>query len=63
MVFNKIKLWYYRNFNIILTEHQALQLDLKWYCNVYGDNINHLNCRSVYIDEQRNFYKIQTLNN
>ena len=56
-----MKLWYYRNFKI-LSEKKALELNLVWYCNIYGDLINALNCRSIYKDTKGNKYRIHELN-
>jgi len=52
--------WYCRNFNIIdvsLTEHW----NLKWKRNVYGDEINYLNCRSIWVDNKGREYRVRQL--
>jgi len=59
-MWKEIKLWYYRKF--VISEQKALELGLRWYCNVHGDKINYLNCRSIYKDDKYRFYKIEELN-
>jgi hypothetical protein len=58
---HEIKLWWFRNFKI-LSEKQALELKLNWISNVYGDKINYLNCRSIYVDNKNKYYRILELN-
>lgn len=55
-----IRLWYIRWF-VILTEQEAKQLRLHHYRNVYGDEINHINCRSIWIDNKGREYRISEL--
>lgn len=51
-----LKLWYIRNFKK-LTNQESLELGLKFLENVYGDAINHLDCRSLWVDSKCRFYK------
>jgi hypothetical protein len=53
-------LWYVRNFKVI-TIKKANELGLKWYCNIYGDEINKLNCRSIFIDKKGRNYRVKEL--
>lgn len=45
---SKITLWYTRTFKVISSE-RATKLGLFWYRNVFGDEINHLGCRSIWV--------------
>lgn len=56
----EVKLWYIRTFKIISTE-QAINLGLKFHRNIYGDEINALNCRSLWIDDVPHFYRVEEL--
>lgn len=58
----RLKKWYARNFRV-LTVEEAMELDLKWYRNIYGDAILLFNCRSIWIDENYNFYSVETIYN
>jgi hypothetical protein len=55
-----IKLWYIRNFKV-LTNAQAKQLGLTHMRNVYGDEINHINCRSLWADSKGRYYRVEEL--
>ena len=57
----KLKLWYYRNFCIISND-KAKELGLCHVANVYGDWINILNCRSIWVDSDYKTYKVKGLN-
>jgi len=52
--------WYIRNFKIITTK-KAIELGLTFSHNVYGDAINYLNCRSIWIDKYNNSYRVKEL--
>lgn len=39
----------------------AFQLGLKWQRNVFGDQINQLDCRSLWIDKYGNEYRCDEL--
>jgi hypothetical protein len=56
----KIYLWWIRTFCIISNE-KAKELGLTHLRNVYGDEINHLNCRSIWIDNKRREYRVHYL--
>lgn len=45
----------------VLTIEQAQQKGLVFKCNIYGDAINHLNCRSIWTDENGKEYKVSSL--
>lgn len=55
---NAIKKWYYRNFKVI-SNKQAKQWGLKFVRNIYGDEINHINCRSIWVDKKGRNYRIK----
>lgn len=54
-----LKLFYYR-FKVI-SRLQALELGLVFSNNVHGDVINHLNCRSIWVDSKRRAYRVREL--
>lgn len=56
----QIRLWWYRNF-VRISQEKATSVGLSWYRNVYGDEINRLNCRSIWIDEKSRTYLIKEL--
>ena len=55
-----IQNWFLRNFKVITLE-KALELKLKHECNIYGDQINFLNCRSIWSDEKDRTYRVKVL--
>lgn len=55
-----IRLWWLRNFEVITTK-KAKSLGLKFFENIYGDEINDLNCRSLWCDEKNRFYRVKEL--
>ena len=60
-----LRKWYARNFQIITIE-QAVEWDLEFLRNVYGDEINHLSsskklCRSIWKDAKNKQYRIDVL--
>ncbi len=57
-----IRKWWLRTFKVITTK-QAKELGLKFYHNVYGDQINHLNCRSIWVDKKHRDYRVSELHN
>jgi hypothetical protein len=57
---SKIKIWCKRNFGRF-TVNECELLGLRWFKNVYGDNINIFNCRSIWLDEQSRIYKCDEL--
>ena len=56
----EIKLFYYRTFKI-LTQKIAIELDLEFFRNVFGDEINHINCRSLWADNKGRLYRVYEL--
>jgi len=56
----RLKLLYIRLFKIISIE-QAKNLGLTHYANLYGDNINIYNCRSIWFDKNDKVYRISEL--
>lgn len=56
----EIKLWYYRHFKII-TLKQCYDFNLVFETNFYGDEINYLNCRSVWADSKGRLYRCEEL--
>lgn len=59
-VISRFSLWRIRTFKVISSQ-RANELGLKWYRNVYGDEINHINCRSLWIDKKGRSYRISDL--
>ena len=57
---NFIYLWWISSFKVI-TIDQAKDLGLKWERNVYGDEINHINCRSIWTDWRGRKYRVKYL--
>jgi hypothetical protein len=54
-----LKLFYYR-FKVI-SSLQALELGLEFRYNIFGDSINHLNCRSIWVDSKGRTYRVREL--
>jgi hypothetical protein len=54
-----LKLFYYR-FKVI-SSLQALELGLEFRYNIFGDLINHLNCRSIWVDSKGRTYRVREL--
>ena len=55
-----LKLWYIRTFTVISIE-KANDLGLMRLRGVYGDEINHLNCRSIWCDGKVRTYRVAEL--
>ena len=53
-------LWYKRTF-CLLKEKEAIALKLRFYRNVFGDEINKLDCRSIWTDTNGNRYRVEEL--
>jgi hypothetical protein len=53
----ELKLFCYRTFKV-LTKAQALELDLEFRYNLYGDAINLWNCRSIWKDHKGRIYRV-----
>lgn len=56
----RFSLWWIRTFKVI-SNQRAKEIGLKWYRNVFGDEINHLNCRSIWIDKKGRKYRVSHL--
>lgn len=52
--------WYIRTFCVIDTD-QAKEKELTFVRNIYGDEINHLNCRSIWKDSKGRTYRVSEL--
>ena len=59
-VISRFYLWFIRNFKIIENE-KARELKLDFNRNVYGDEINYLNCRSIWTDHKGRPYRVRQL--
>lgn len=59
-VSNIFTLWWIRNFNVI-SNQRAKELGLEWYRNVYGDEVNRKNCRSLWVDKKGRMYRVSDL--
>ena len=55
-------LWYTRTFKII-SQRQAEILGLTHARNIYGDEINYLNCRSIWKDSKGKEWRVKELSN
>ena len=55
-----IKKWYKRTFCVI-TKQECITYGLQFYCNIDGDQINHLNCRSLWTDNKGRSYRCSSL--
>jgi hypothetical protein len=53
-------MWFIRMFTV-LPNKKAKALGLKHKCNIYGDLINKLNCRSIWVDKKGNEYRVERL--
>ena len=56
----KVKIWWIRNFKVI-SNQKAKELRLRHCRNVYGDEINHINCRSIWIDDKGSQYRVSDI--
>ena len=59
---NNFKMWCARSFSVI-TNGQAKEWGLTPHRNVYGDEINYLNCRSIWKDSRGRDYYVESLTN
>jgi hypothetical protein len=57
---NKMKEWWIRTFKVISKE-DAEKRGLNFVGNIYGDEINHLNCRSIWRDSKMRRYRVTEL--
>ncbi len=56
----RIKFWF-RSFKLVPSVEIAHNMGLKHFTNVFGDGINHLNCRSLWSDKYNNSYRCSEL--
>lgn len=56
----RIKMWWISTFLVIDIE-KAKKLNLRFYGNIYGDEINRLNCRSIWLDDTGRRYRVDSL--
>ena len=56
----QIKKWWARNFSVISIK-QANEWGLIHIFNIYGDSVNHLNCRSIWTDLKAREYRVTEL--
>ena len=59
-VISRFSLWWIRNFKVI-SNQRAKELGLRHLRNVYGDEINHINCRSIWVDDKSRQYRVSHL--
>lgn len=59
-IFKRLMLWFKKEFGI-LTLEECKELNLEFSHNIYGDNINHLNCRSIWRNEKGKSYRCESL--
>ncbi len=57
---SKLKCWWISNYRVITLE-KAKELELEFVTNIYGDRINVLNCRSLWVDQYNNPYRCNEL--
>lgn len=58
----KIKKQFIQQFSIAISQEQANKWGLEFDINIYGDQINYWNCRSLWRDKKRNIYRVRELN-
>jgi len=59
-VISRFSLWWIRTFKVI-SNQRAKELGLRHWRNVYGDEINHINCRSIWFDNKSRQYRVSHL--
>lgn len=59
-VISRFSLWWIRTFKVI-SNQRAKELGLRHWRNVYGDEINHINCRSIWFDDKSRQYRVSHL--
>ena len=58
--YNQMKEWWIRTFKVI-SKKDAEKRGLSFVGNVYGDEINRLNCRSIWRDSKMRRYRVDEL--
>ena len=59
-VISRLYMWWIRNFKVI-SNQKAKELGLRYWRGVYGDEINHQNCRSLWFDNKQRIYRVSHL--
>jgi hypothetical protein len=54
-------LCWFRSFKTLETVKEAQDLELHFRRNIFGDEINHINCRSLWNDKYWNMYRCNEL--
>ena len=52
----------YRQLFVSIDIEEAKERGFKFVGNVYGDEINHLNCRSIWVDKKNRAWCVEQLN-
>ena len=52
----------YRQLFISIDIEEARKRGFKFYRNIYGDEINHINCRSLWVDQKTRTWRVEQLN-
>jgi hypothetical protein len=60
IVISRFYLWFIRNFKVI-SNQKAKELGLRHWRGVYGDEINRMNCRSIWFDDKSRQYRVSHL--
>jgi hypothetical protein len=60
LVISRFYMWWIRNFKVI-SNQRAKELGLRHWRGVYGDEINRLNCRSIWFDNNQRQYRVSHL--
>jgi len=55
-----VHMWWIRTFKVI-SNKKAKELGLRHWRSVYGDEINHRNCRSLWYDNKQRIYRVNHL--
>lgn len=52
----------YRQLFVSIDIEEAKERGFKFYRNVFGDEINHIDCRSLWIDHKARTWRVEQLN-
>ena len=52
----------YRQLFVIIDIEEAKERGFEFYRNVFGDEINHINCRSLWVDHKARAWRVEQLN-
>jgi hypothetical protein len=53
-------MWWIRTFKVI-SNQKAKELGLRHWRGIYGDEINRMNCRSIWFDNKQRQYRVSHL--